>query len=223
MKLEEKISNVIDEQLTKPELREKYLTIIELRIIENKKSLNSILLVMLFSVLAFPLIHEAIISDISIGPFKINDKSFALLIIPSIFSFSYFKYVTIWTEIVKQKNIYKSLTSKVFLLKQNSYLNESIRPFSFLDFLTKHNELEEKSSFLGCIIALFWIPISFFFILFPYGFIYYSLKILFIEKKLNPTIHYTFCYIPIIISILTLITLFQVIRNEIIEQEKLKK
>lgn len=157
MTKDQQISKIIFEQLDTIESKEKYLNLLNSRIDENRKTLSSLLVIMVLTAFAFPLIVETKISEISVGPFKLRDNLFAISIIPSIFSYCYYKYAAIWTEVIEQKFILKNLTSKIFSIKENSYLNERLKPFSFADHIIEHS-IRVQSKKFGCLLGLFWIP-----------------------------------------------------------------
>lgn len=208
MTKDEEISKIILEKLNTIELKEKYLNLLNLRIDENRKSLNSLLIILILTAFAFPLIVETKISEISIGPFKLNDHLFAISIIPSIFAYSYYKYATLWIELIEQKIIFKNLTSKIFSIKEYSYLNERLKPFSFVDHIIYHNT-QVKSKKLGCILGLFLIPTIIGLIFFPFLFEYYTVKTLYLKTGLNEMFDYVFIFTPIIIGVFTLFIYYQ--------------
>jgi hypothetical protein len=125
MENKDQISKIILKQLKSTDSREKYLNLLINRIEDNRKSLSSLFIIMLLTIFAFPLIVETRISEISIGPFKLQDNSFAISIIPSIFALCYYKYITIFVDLTEQKELYKVLTSQIFAIKEISYLNEA--------------------------------------------------------------------------------------------------
>lgn len=208
MSKQENISKYITEELNSAELREKYLGIINQRIDENRKAINGISMILILTIFSFPLIQETKITEISIGPFKLNDNSFAISIIPSIFALCYYKYVTIWIDLVEQKSVYKILTSKIFLLKEKSYLNDRIKHYSFLDSIL-YLHFEEKSKILGCFVSLIWIPILLGFMFFPFYFEYYTVKTLYLKFGLKNIFDWTFFMTPILIGVFTILMFIQ--------------
>ena len=112
MSKEEKIKELLKEQILTSDHQEKYLDIVQDRIRENKALISKLYLVMIFAVVAFPLLIHTKISEISIGPISINDSNIAVSLIPTIFSFAYYKFMTVWLDIVEQKMAFKSLTSE---------------------------------------------------------------------------------------------------------------
>ncbi|TPG31310.1 hypothetical protein [Flavobacterium pectinovorum] len=208
MTKDNQISKIIIEQLNTVELKEKYLNLLSSRIDENRKTLNSLLIVMVLTSCAFPLIVETKISEIAVGPFKLRDNLFAISIIPSIFSYSYYKYAAIWTEVIEQKFILKNLTSKIFSIKENSYLNERLKPFSFADHIIDHST-RVKSKNWGCFLGLFWIPTIIGLVFFPFLFEYYAVKTLYYKKGLNDIINWVFFLTPIITGIFTILIYYQ--------------
>lgn len=208
MTKDEQISEIIIKQLNSNESQEKYLNFLNLRIQENRKAINALSTIMMLTVFAFPLIVETKISEISVGPFKLNDNSFAISIIPSIFAFCYYKYATIWIEIGEQKIICKKLTSKIFSIEDTSYLNERLKPFSFGDSVLNYN-LQVKFKNAGCILGLFWLPTLIVLMLFPFIFECYTVKKLFIRNGLNNLFDWLFFLTPGVIGIFTLMIYIQ--------------
>ena len=78
MTKDQQISKIIFEQLDTIESKEKYLNLLNSRIDENRKTLSSLLVIMVLTAFAFPLIVETKISEISVGPFKLRDNLFAI-------------------------------------------------------------------------------------------------------------------------------------------------
>lgn len=208
MTKEKQISFIINNQLNTKDSKAKYLELLHLRIEENRKSLNTILTIMLITAFAFPLIIETKISEISIGPFKLQDNTFAISIIPSIFSFCYYKYALIWIELNEQNIIYKLLTSKLLSIENESYLNERLKPFSITKSVV-YNHILVKSRKMGCVLALFWFPTFIGLLIFPFLFEYYSIKVLYVKYGLVNLIDWLFFLTPIFTGILTLLALFQ--------------
>jgi hypothetical protein len=208
MTKDEQVSGIVIEQLNSNELQEKYLNLLNLRIEENRKTLSAILTIMILTVFAFPLIIETKISEISIGPFKLHDNSFAISIIPSIFAVCYYKYASIWIELTEQKIVFKNLTSKIFSIKQTSYLNDRIKPFSFTDFIIL-NHLQVKSQKMGCLLAIFWIPFLTVLMFFPFLFEYYTVKTLYVRTSLDTLLDWVFFLVPILTGIFTLLIYIQ--------------
>jgi hypothetical protein len=208
MTKEEQISKIVIEQLNTVELKEKYLNLLNFRIDENRKSLNTLLTVMVLTVFAFPLIVETKISEISIGPFKLKDNLFAISIIPSIFAYCYYKYAAMWIELIEQKFICKNLTSKIFSINETSYLNERLKPFSFADHIIYHSA-QVKSKKLGCFLGFFWIPTIIGLIFFPFLFEYYTVKTLYLKTGLNKILDWVFFLTPIITGVFTILIYYQ--------------
>ncbi len=216
------ISKLIEEEIGTKELQEKYLNLLISRIDENRKSIRNLISIMLVTVLAFPLIIETKISEISFGPFKLQDNSFAISIIPTIFAFSYYKYITVWYDLIDQKNVYKILTAGILSIEKESLLNEILRPYSFFDSVAK-NHLKEKSKTLGCIITLLWLPIIIGIGVFPFIFEYYSIKILYTKFRLRTIFDWVFLISPILTSLFTLIVMIQVGKKDIARINEVEK
>jgi hypothetical protein len=104
---EERIKNEIQNSLITSDSQDSYLDILNNRISDNKKTMGKLFLILLIVGFAYPLLLEAKISEFSIGPFKLDDIQIAIGIIPTIFSFIFYKYILTWLNIVEQK---KSLT-----------------------------------------------------------------------------------------------------------------
>ena len=208
---QQQITKIIELQLKTPAAQEKYLDLITNRIEENRKIMGGIFVIMLLCVFAFPLIVETKINEIVVGPFKLKDNSFAISIIPSIFALCYYKYALVWIDLVEQKNTYKALTSKFFSLKEDSYLNERLVPFSFADKVLFYHL--NKSKKFACALGLFWIPIVLAFIFFPFIFEYYTSKTLFFKYGLKTVFDWLFFLTPIVSGFFTVLIYFQAIQS----------
>lgn len=214
MSKQEMIFNIIEEKLVSAELKEKYLNLLTVCIDENRKLIGKLFTIMLFTVFAFPLIVETKISEILVGPFKLKDNIIAISIIPSIFAFCYYKYISVWIDLVEQKNVFKELTAIIFNVESKSFLNERIRPYSFLDSIINHH-LEDNSKKVGCINSLFWLPIMILFLIFPFLFEYYAVKLLYLKYGLDTILEWFFFLTPILSGLFTIIMLFQVGKKDI--------
>lgn len=106
---EESIKSILIRDLKNTEHRIKYLEILEKRIDENKKEIGSIFLVLAICGFAFHLLLQRKISEVTIGPFKISDTNIILAIIPTVFTFLYYKYLMIWYDFVEKKMFIKYL------------------------------------------------------------------------------------------------------------------
>jgi hypothetical protein len=214
MSKQEMIFNIIEEKLISVELKEKYLNLLIVRIDENRKLIAKLFTIMLLTVFAFPLIIETKISEILVGPFKLNDNSIAISIIPSIFAYCYYKYISVWIDLVEQKNVFKELTAIIFNVESKSFLNERIRPYSFIDSIINYH-LEDNSKKVGCINSLLWLPIMILFLIFPFLFEYYAVKILYLKYGLDTILEWFFFIIPVLSGLFTIIMLFQVGKKDI--------
>jgi len=201
------------------EQRNKYLDLLNQRIDENKKSLNNLLMIMIFLIIAFPLILETKISEISVGPFKLQENSIALYIIPAIFAFCHYKIIQINFNLNQQNKYYKGLTSIIFNHTQFSTANYIITPNSFLES-AEYYHFRENSKSLKKFLNIFWIPIRFGIFLFPYWFIYYTSKTLFNKYGLNNIQETIFFSFSILISLFALILTIQYFKREDITEEK---
>lgn len=201
------------------EQRNKYLDLLNQRIDENKKSLNNLLMIMVFLVIAFPLILETKISEISVGPFKLQENSIALYIIPSIFAFCHYKIIQVNFNLNQQSKYYKGLTSVIFNHTQFSTANYIIIPYSFLES-TEYYHFRENSKSLKKILNFFWIPLRFGIFLFPYWFIYYTSKTLFNKYGLNNIQETIFFSSSILISVFAFILTIQYFKREGEPEEK---
>ncbi|RSK39047.1 hypothetical protein [Mangrovimonas spongiae] len=214
MSKDEKIQSLIKEELKSESSREKYLNILDHRIDDNRKSMGKHFLVLLLTALAFPLLMETKISEISIGPLKIIDSKIALSLIPTVFTFVYYKYLMIWFDLVEQKRTFKLLTAELFGIDVKSFLNDRLKPFSITDSIDKHHS-QRKLDSIGCITYFFWIPTGFILILFPFAFEFYLIKKVF--EILNPKsiFEWLLFIAPILIGLFTILMLIQVIRNDL--------
>jgi len=194
--------------------QEKYLGILNIRIEENSKTSRKLFNIMLFIVCAFPLILETKISEISLGPFKLMDNSIAIGIIPTLFALTYYRYMTVWFDLNEQKELYKNLTSKYFNLGIESFLNEKLTPYAFVESIAKHH-FNEKSKFLSLVVKALWIPIIFMMIIFPIGFIYYSVINLYKQFGLEDIIDWIIFLLPIFIQVLTILISIQSAKSSI--------
>lgn len=208
------IFNIIEEKLISVELKEKYLNLLIVRIDENRKLIAKLFTIMLLTVFAFPVIIETKISEILVGPFKLKDNNIAISIIPSIFAYCYYKYISVWIDLVEQKNVFKELTAIIFNVESKSFLNERIRPYSFIDSIINYH-LEDNSKKVGCINSLLWLPIMILFLIFPFLFEYYAVKILYLKYGLDTILEWFFFIIPILSGLFTIIMLFQVGKKDI--------
>lgn len=211
---DEKIQSLIQKELNSESLKEKYLNILDQRIDDNRKSIGKYFLVLLLTALAFPLLMETKISEISIGPLKIIDSKIVLSLIPSVFTFVFYKYLMIWFDLVEQKRTYNLLTAELFSIDVKSFLNDRLKPFSITDSISRHHTQIELDS-IGCITYLFWIPTAIILILFPFAFEFYLIKKVY--EILNPKsiLEWLLFITPIIIVLFTLLMFIQVFRNDL--------
>ncbi|KQB41158.1 hypothetical protein [Flavobacterium aquidurense] len=207
------------EILKSDEQRNKYLDLLNQRIDENKKSLNSLLMIMIFLVIAFPLILDTKISEISVGPFKLQENSIALYIIPSIFAFCHYKVIQVNLNLNMQSKYYKGLTSVIFNHSQYSTANIIITPYLFLES-TQYYHFTEKSRVLKLLLTISWFLLRFGIFIFPYWFTYFTTKILFNKYGLNNTQEIMFFSSPIIITVFAIILHIQYFKREGIPEEK---
>lgn len=200
------------------ELKNKYLDLLNQRIDENKKSLNKLLMIMLFLFLAFPLISETKISEISVGPFKLKENSFALYIIPVVFAFCHYKMIQIQLILDRQIKYYRGLVSVIFHHRDYSIVSNLLKPYSFLDS-TRYYHLTESSKPLINFIKIFWAPIHIGIILSPYWFIYYTVKTIYYKFGLDNIQVIIFFLAPILISFFTIILLIQDNKREVVDDD----
>lgn len=198
--------------LKNSELKNKYLDLLNQRLDENKKSLNILLMMMFFIIVAFPLILETKISEISIGPFKLRENSFALCIMPSIFAFCHYKAVQIHLLLNRQKRYYRGLTSVLFNHRQYSVVSNIIKPYSFLDS-THYYHFTENSKVLVNFLKILWAPIQLGIIFLPYWFIYTTIKTLYYKYGLDNIQEIMFFLVPILLSFFTIILIIQDIKR----------
>ncbi|WP_106791672.1 hypothetical protein [Aquimarina sp. Aq78] len=213
MNKEEKIKSLIKEGLKSENSKEKYLNILDHRIEDNRKSMARLFLILLLTGLAFPLLLETKISEISIGPLKIIDSSITLSLVPTIFTFAYYKYLMIWFDLIGQKRIFKLLTAELFNIELKSFLNDKLKPFSITDSIDKHHS-QKKIDSIGCISYLFWIPTGLILILLPFVFEIYMIKKVFEILKPESIFDWLLFIAPILISLFTILMLIQVIKKD---------
>lgn len=123
----------------------------------------------------------------------------------------------IWYDFVEQKNVYKVLTSLIFDLEYESYLNDRVRPFSITDSVSKYHS-QEKWNVTGCLSYLFWVPIGLTILLFPFLYEFYL-----VYELINNIDSITGFYIliviaPILIIIFTILMLVRVIEKGVKEK-----
>ena len=214
MSKDKKIQSLIKKELKSENSKEKYLNILDHRIDDNRKSIGKLFLILLITAIAFPLLTDTKISEISIGPLKIIDSKTALSLIPTIFTFTYYKYLMIWFDLVEQKRTFELLTAELFSLDVKSFLNDRLKPFSITDSIDKHHS-QSKLDSIGCITYFFWIPTIFIVILFPFFFEFYLIKK--ILEVLNPKsiLDWLLFITPILIGLFTILMIIQVIRNDL--------
>jgi len=202
---DQKVFSFIKEELKSENSKEKYLDILSQRMEDNRKAIGRLFLVLILSAAAFPLIAQTKIAEISIGPFKIIDGDIALAIIPTIFTYTYYKYLLIWFDFVDQKRTFRLVTSAYFGLKSDSFLNERLNPFSVIDSITRHNK-QEKMDIIGCLSNLLWIPTAFVLIFLPFGIEYYLIKETY--EIINPIsfIDWLIVIIPTLIALFTVLS-----------------
>ena len=214
---EEKIRKILDEQLNK-ENQELYADLLNNRIEENRKTMTRLSATLILCCFTFPLITESKIAEISFGAFKLTDNIIAMGIIPSIFAFIFYKYITVWIDLVEQKMTYNTLTSKIFSIDQKYFLNQRLRPYSFLDSIMLYH-LDEKSKTLGCIISLFWVPIGLTLIIFPFVFEYYMITTLYDNFGFDSLLKKIIIITPILIGIFTILIIIQAGKRDFDEKK----
>ena len=213
MSKDQRIYEYIQQELKTENSKEKFLDILTQRMDDNRKALSRLFFVLILSAVSFPLIAETKISEISIGPLKIIDSNIALAAIPTIFTYSYYKYLLIWFDLVEQKRTYRLLTLDYFNFKPNSFLSDRLNPFSVVDSVSRHHT-QKKLDLIGCLSYLIWIPTVFVLGFLPFGVEFYLIKETI--KTIVPIsfIDWTIIIIPILIALLTILSLIQVFRND---------
>lgn len=214
MSKDQRILSKIQEGLKSKESKEKYLDILNQRMEDNRKALGRLFIVLILSAIAFPLIADTKIAEISIGPFKIIDSDIALAIIPTIFTYAYYKYLLIWFDFVEQKRTYRLLTTNYFGFEYDSFLNDRLNPFSVVDSISRHHT-QEKFDMIGCLSYLLWIPTAFVLIFLPFATEFYLIKRTFEIVLPTSLIDWTVVIIPILIALFTILSLIQVIKNDL--------
>ena len=132
---DEKIKKELKDSILTSESKEEYLNLLNQRIEDNRKAMGRLFLALILLGVAFPLLKEYKITEVSVGPFKISDIQIVILIIPTVFNFMYYKYIITWFDLIDQKRIYTNLTSIIFEIKKDSNLNKKLRSFSFTNSL----------------------------------------------------------------------------------------
>lgn len=140
------------------EQKEKYLPLIISRMDESKRLLNKTLLVLGTLVVTFLLLSFSNLKNIDLFSFEKIDKQTIFYGLPSIFSVIYYYYILTWMHYIQQRKIYRHLTSQIFNLEVESYLNDHIQPFAFIEVLDKHHDTENKHAW-GCLTTLILFPI----------------------------------------------------------------
>ncbi|WP_396596909.1 hypothetical protein [Dokdonia sp. R86516] len=208
------ITTLIENELKSNELKEKYLSLLISRIEENRKTMrrySSLLILIMFS---YYLIFSTTISEISIGPLKFKDNSIVILLLPSMFSFIYYRYIAVWIELADQKHVYSNTTSKLFNLDFNSLLNDRLRFNSLIEtFIIQH--LNEKSGFLSFIVNLLWVPIAYGLIISPFIFNIYSTVNIYRKFEMTTFFEWLLFLTPIVIGFFTLLVLIKTNRMDI--------
>ncbi len=212
------ISGLIDNELESTDNQEKYLALLTSRIDENRKTMRRYGSLMILMVFSFYLALITKISEISLGLFKLEDNSIAILLLPSIFSFLYYRYIAVWDELVDQKHIYSNITSKLFNIEFDSLLNDRIRFHSLIESIISHH-LNEKPKVLGVIIYLLWLPIAYGIIMSPFIFIIYSIINIYRKFQMNTLLEWLLFLTPIVISFFTIVLLIKR-RNSDINKRK---
>ena len=218
------ITNVyFKKKLNTDELKNKYLDLLNQRIDENGKSLNKLLMIMFFLVIAFPLILETKISEISVGPFKLKENSFALYMIPSIFAFCHYKVIQVQILLNDQITYFKTLASVIFNHRDYSIVSNLIAPYAFLRS-TYSLHFTEKSTTLIRFLKIFWTPITLGIVILPYWFIYYAVKSLYHKYGLDNIQEIMFFSAPILMAFFSIVLIIQLINrkvtNDYVDEEK---
>lgn len=214
---ENKIKSTLIKNLKNSEQQQKYLEILEKRMDENKKSIGNIFLLLVLCGFAFQLLLKTKISEVNIGPFKLNDTNIIFLLIPTVFTFLYNKYLMIWYDFVEQKTVYKVLTSLIFDIKDESYLNDRIRPFSITDSVSKYHN-QDKWNLTGCLSYIFWVPVGVFILLFPFIYECYLVYEIINNLESISGFYYVIITTPILIIIFTILMLIRVVEKGLNEK-----
>ena len=213
MDKDEKIGSRIDDSLNSNESKTQFLSILDERISSNRKLMSRLFTMLIITGFAFPLLIEAKISEISFGPLKIIDKQIIIGLIPTIFSFTYYKYISVWLDLVEQKNTFKNLTSKLFNIEIDSFLNQRLKQFSVLDSLMKYHQ-QDKMDKIGCLSYILWIPAALILIFFPFSFEFYMTKHLYYSLDQKNLIDWSLVILPIALFLFTILTIVQAFRKE---------
>lgn len=213
----QKIRKILDEQLTNDN-QELYADLLNNRIEENRKLMSRLSATLILCYFGFPLIIESKISEISFASFKLTDNIIAIGIIPSIFAVIYYKYITVWLDLVEQKATYKALMSKIFSINQESFLNNRLWPYSFLDSIILYH-LNEKSKSLGCVINFFWVIIGLILIFFPFVFEYYTIVTLYQKIGFDTLLKKVIIIMPILMGLFTLLIIIQAAKKDLDEKK----
>ena len=211
MSKEEKIRRALDEQLTDSN-QERYADLLINRIEENRKSLSKLFFTLILCVFAFLMFSESKISEISLGPFKLTDSTIAIALLPSVFAFLYYKYLTIWVDLVEQKMTYKLLTAKLFSIDHKSFLNQKLRPYSFLDSI--YNNEEDYKSILGCITMGILLPIGLLITFSAFAFIFYTVYTLYHKFGLDSIHKKVIFLLPVLLGLFAVLTIIQAFKRD---------
>ncbi|GGG25109.1 hypothetical protein GCM10011344_27220 [Dokdonia pacifica] len=209
----QKIGSLIEAELPIKD-REKYLDILTNRIEGNIKLNSKFINIMLLCILAFPLLVSSKISEISLGPFKLVEDSIIVLLIPTVFTFIHYRYMSVWANITQQKEIYKYLTSNIFSINTNSLLNYNISLQSFTESAIL-NHIRGGSRFLIKTMAFIWLLMLFIVFVIPYAFGIYGVCILYTKLEFNSVINWLSFVIPIFLMLGTLIATVQCLLEDV--------
>lgn len=190
----------------------RYLDLLIIRIDENRKLMNKLILFMVFSSVAFFLLKESKLIIEAIGPFKIKDNPVALSVLSLVFSYSHYRHLFIWYDLIIQKNISKNITAKIFGIKEKSVLNESISHFWFSDKLNK-KQFVFKNKFLGFIEAIIYLPLLLFLAAYPFLFEWYSLYILIKYLLFDNFYEFLICLSLLIVNFSIIILIYKTFRD----------
>jgi len=209
---------ILKRHLKTKEEKEEYLPLIISRMDESKRIMNKTLIILGTLGVTFMLLSFTNLKNIDLFSFEKIDKQTVFYCLPTFFSVIYYYYVLTWMHYIQQRKIYRHLTSQIFNLEVESYLNDHIQPYSFLQILDKHHDTENKHTW-GCLTNIILLPILIIVLCSPVIFVCLVLKSN--ENDLNLHGWQGFaCYIlPIIIAVLLLLMVVKSFRLNILGKE----
>lgn len=190
----------------------RYLDLLMIRIDENRKKLNKLVLFMLFSSVAFFLLKDSKLIIEPIGPFKLKDNPIALSVMALLFSYSHYIHLAVWYDLMIQSGIFKNTSASIFQIKEESVLNEIILHFWFVDKLNK-KQFQFKNKFLGAFEAVIYLPLLLFLTLYPFLFEWYSLFYLYENLSFEKFYDILICITLLVLNVSIVIFIYKTFRD----------